>query len=60
MGLVYRWTLDFVGPLMTTSMSAKYVLVIIEYFNKRIELVPLQYVKKKMDTKGRVVERSIV
>jgi transposase InsO family protein len=41
MGLGYRWSLDFVGPLMTTSRGVKYVLVMVEHFSKWIELVAL-------------------
>jgi hypothetical protein len=40
--LGYRWGLDFTGPLPMTPRYNKYVLVIIEYFSKRIELVALQ------------------
>ncbi len=41
MGLGYRWSLDFAGPLMTTSRGSKYVLVMVEHFSKWIELVAL-------------------
>ena len=41
MELGCRWSLDFAGPLMTTSQGAKYVLVMVEHFNKWIELVAL-------------------
>ena len=30
MGLGYRWSLDFVGPLVVTSRGAKYMLVMVE------------------------------
>jgi hypothetical protein len=39
MGLGYRWSLDFVGPLPVTPRHNKYVLVMIEHFSKWIELV---------------------
>ena len=41
MGLGCRWSLDFAAPLVVTSRGAKYVLVILEYFSKWIELVAL-------------------
>jgi hypothetical protein len=41
MGLDYRWSLDFVGPLPVTPRHNKYVLVMIEHFSKWIELVAL-------------------
>jgi transposase InsO family protein len=41
MGLGYRWSLDFVGPLPVTPRHNKYVLVMIEHFSKWIELVAL-------------------
>jgi hypothetical protein len=40
MGLGYRWSLDFAGPLPLTVRHNKYVLVMVEYFSKWIELVP--------------------
>ena len=33
------WSLDFVGPSLPTSQGAKYVLVMVEYFSKWIELI---------------------
>jgi hypothetical protein len=41
MGLGYMWSLDFAGPLPITPRHNKYVLVMIEYFSKWIELVAL-------------------
>jgi hypothetical protein len=41
MGLGYRWSLDFAGPLPITPRHNKYVLVMIEHFSKWIELVAL-------------------
>jgi hypothetical protein len=41
MGLGYRWSLDFAGPLLVTPRHNKYVLVMIEHFSKWIELVAL-------------------
>jgi hypothetical protein len=41
MGLSYRWSLDFAGPLLVTPRYNKYVLVMIEHFSKWIELVAL-------------------
>lgn len=41
MGLGYRWSLDFAGPLVVTPRGAKYVLVMVEHFSKWIELVAL-------------------
>jgi len=40
MGLGYRWSLDFAGPLPLTVRHNKYVLIIVEHFSKWIELVP--------------------
>jgi len=40
-GLGYRWSLDFVGPLVVTSGEAKFVLVMVEHFSKWIEFVAL-------------------
>jgi hypothetical protein len=40
MGLGYRWSLDFVGPLPLTIRHNRYVLVMVEHFSKWIELVP--------------------
>ena len=41
MGLDYRWLLDFAGPLVVTPCGAKYVLMMVEYSSKWIELVAL-------------------
>jgi hypothetical protein len=41
MGLGYRWSLDFAGPLLVTRRHNKFVLVMIEHFSKWIELVAL-------------------
>jgi hypothetical protein len=41
MGLGYRWSLDFAGPLLVTPRYNKYVLVMIKHFSKWIELVAL-------------------
>jgi hypothetical protein len=40
MGLGYRWSLDFAGPLPLIVRHNKYVLVMVEHFSKWIELVP--------------------
>ncbi len=40
MGLGYRWSLDFAGPLPLTVWHNRYVLVMVEHFSKWIELVP--------------------
>jgi hypothetical protein len=40
MGLGYRWSLDFAGPLPLMVQHTRYVLVIVEHFSKWIELVP--------------------
>jgi transposase-like protein len=39
MGLGYRWSLDFAGPLPLTVRHNRYVLVMVEHFSKWIELV---------------------
>ena len=41
MDLGYRWSLDFARPLPITKRHNKYVLVMIEYFSKWIELLAL-------------------
>ena len=48
MGLDYRWSLDFVGPLVVTSREAKFVLVMVEHFSKWIELVALSQSSAKL------------
>jgi hypothetical protein len=40
MGLGYRWSLDFAGPLPLIVRHNKYVLVMVEHFSKWIESVP--------------------
>ena len=30
MGLGYRWSLDFAGPLLPTSRGAKYIMMMVE------------------------------
>ena len=40
-GLVFRWGIDFAGPLPTTDRGNKYVLVCIEHCTKWVELVAL-------------------
>ena len=41
MGLSYRSSLDFSGPLVVTPRGTKYVSVMVEHFSKWIELVAL-------------------
>lgn len=41
MGLGYRWSLDFAGPLITTRTRKRFVLVIVEHLSKWCELVAL-------------------
>jgi hypothetical protein len=40
MGLGYRWSLDFAGPLPLMVRHNRYVLVMVEHLSKWIELVP--------------------
>ena len=40
-GLMYRWGIDFAGPLPETERGNKYVLVCIEHCTKWIELIAL-------------------
>ena len=40
-GLMYRWGIDFAGPLPETEKGNKYVLVCIEHCTKWIELIAL-------------------
>jgi hypothetical protein len=41
MGLRYWWSLDFVGPLITTRRKSRYVLIAIEHFTKWCEVWPM-------------------
>jgi hypothetical protein len=41
MVLGYKWSLDFVDPLILTIQHNQYVLVMIKYFSKWLELVSL-------------------
>jgi hypothetical protein len=41
LGLGYRWSLDFVGPFILTIQNNQYVLVMIKYFSKWLEMVSL-------------------
>jgi hypothetical protein len=56
MGLGYRWSLDFAGPLPVTPRYNKYVLVMIEHFSKWIELVAYQI----SSVKGQLIHFWIV
>jgi IS30 family transposase len=38
MGLGYRWSLDFAGPLVTTRSKKRFVLIGIEHFSKWCEV----------------------
>ena len=38
MGLGYRWSLDFAGPLLTTRKRNRYCLVAVEHFSKWCEV----------------------
>jgi hypothetical protein len=40
-GLNYQWILDLIGPLSLTPQHNQYVLVMIKYFSKCLELMPL-------------------
>lgn len=40
-GLMFRWGIDFAGPLPTTRRGNGFVLVCIEHCTKRMELIPL-------------------
>ena len=40
-GLMFRWGVDFAGPMLTTKRGNQYVLVCIEHFTKWVELIPL-------------------
>jgi Integrase core domain len=41
MGLGYRWSIDYAGPLPPTLRGNKYVCVMVEHFSKWVELVPV-------------------
>jgi hypothetical protein len=38
MGMAYRWSLDFAGPLVTTQSEKRFVLIGIEHFSKWCEV----------------------
>ena len=38
---MFRWGIDFAGPLPTSDRGNKYILVCIEHFTKWVELIPL-------------------
>ena len=40
-GLMFRWGIDFAGPMPTTKRGNKYVLVCIEHCTKWVELIAL-------------------
>ena len=40
-GLMFRWGVDFAGPMLATKRGNKYVLVCIEHCTKWVELIPL-------------------
>ena len=40
-GLMFRWGIDFVGPLIETKRGNIYVLVCIEHFTKWVDLIQL-------------------
>lgn len=40
-GLMFRWGIDFAGPLPTTNRGNRYVLVCIEHCTKWVELIAL-------------------
>ena len=40
-GIMFRWGIDFAGPLTTTSRGNRYVLVCIEHCTKWVELIAL-------------------
>ncbi|OAE19976.1 hypothetical protein AXG93_1558s1000 [Marchantia polymorpha subsp. ruderalis] len=56
MGLGYRWSLDFAGPLPLTARHHRYVLVMVEHFSKWIELVALPYKAKADGLAERMVQ----
>ena len=41
MGLGYRWSLDFAGPLITSRSKKRFVLVAVEHFSKWCEVWPM-------------------
>ena len=40
-GVMFRWGVDFAGPLPLTSRGNRYILVCIEHCTKWVELIPL-------------------
>jgi hypothetical protein len=40
-GMFYRWGCDLAGPFPTTARGNQFVMIMVEYFSKHIEVVPL-------------------
>ena len=40
-GVMFRWGIDFAGPLPTTNRGNRYILVCIEHCTKWVELIAL-------------------
>ena len=40
-GMMYRWGCDLAGPFEPTTDGMKWVMIMIEYFSKTVELAPL-------------------
>ena len=40
-GIMFRWGIDFAGPLPTSKRGNKYILVCIEHMTKWVELIAL-------------------
>ena len=40
-GLMFRWGIDFAGPLPTTKRGNRFVLICIEHMTKWVELIAL-------------------
>ena len=51
-GLGYRWGVDFAGPLEVTWAGISWMMVYIEHFTKRVELVPLPSKSSKDSARG--------
>jgi site-specific DNA-cytosine methylase len=50
-GLFYRWGVDLCGPFPATARGNTYVMVMVEYFSKTIELAPLK-AKEAVNTRA--------
>jgi RNase H-like domain found in reverse transcriptase/Reverse transcriptase (RNA-dependent DNA polymerase)/Integrase core domain/Integrase zinc binding domain/PHD-finger/C-5 cytosine-specific DNA methylase len=41
-GMFYKWGLDFAGPFLPSALGNTYVLIMVDYYSKWIEAIPLK------------------